>query len=55
MSTFSFGMLVHVRCMHVSTPMSFWHVLTSSEVRSEVRPPAFLRIASSHTRLVSEH
>jgi hypothetical protein len=45
-STFSLGMFVQVRCMHVSIPMSFWHVLTSSEVRSEVRPPAFLSESS---------
>jgi hypothetical protein len=43
MSTFSLGMFVHVRCMHVSMPMRLWHVLTSSEVSSDVRPPAFLR------------
>ena len=41
-STFSFGMFVHVRCMHVSMPISDWHVLTISDVSSDVRPPAFL-------------
>jgi hypothetical protein len=40
-------MFVHVRCMHVSIPISFWHVLTSSDVRSDVRPPAFLRRVST--------
>lgn len=44
MSTFSFGMLVQVRCMQVSMPMSDWQVRTSSDDRSEVRPPAFLKI-----------
>lgn len=42
LSTFSAGMFVHVKCMHVSTPMRLWQVLTSSEVISLVRPPAFL-------------
>ncbi len=42
MSTFSAGMFVHVKCMHVSTPMRLWQVLTSSEVISLDRPPAFL-------------
>ncbi len=42
MSTFSFGIPVQVRCIQVSMPMIFWHVLTSSDVRSDVRPPAFL-------------
>jgi hypothetical protein len=41
-STFSFGMLVHVKCIHVSTPIKLWHVFTSSNVRSDVLPPAFL-------------
>lgn len=41
-STFSFGMFVHVRCMHVSMPISDWHVFTISDVSSDVRPPAFL-------------
>ena len=42
MSTFSLGMLVQVRCIHVSIPIKLWQVLTSSEVSSDVRPPAFL-------------
>lgn len=44
MSTFSLGMLVQVKCMQVSIPMSPWQVLTNSQVRSDVRPPAFLRL-----------
>ncbi len=43
-STFSFGMFVHVKCMHVSSPIRLWHVLTISDVRSDVRPPAFLKV-----------
>jgi len=42
MSTFSEGMFVQVRCMHVSIPIVLWQVLTISAVRSDVRPPAFL-------------
>lgn len=42
MSTFSLGIFVQVKCMHVSIPMILWHVLTISEVRSDVLPPAFL-------------
>lgn len=42
MSTFSFGMLVQVKCIQVSMPIKPWHVLTISDVRSDVRPPAFL-------------
>ena len=41
-STFSFGTFVHVRCMQVSMPIGDWHVLTISDVSSDVRPPAFL-------------
>ena len=41
-STFSFGIPVQVRCIHVSIPINFWHALTSSDVSSDVRPPAFL-------------
>jgi len=42
MSTFSTGIFVQVKCMHVSMPIVLWQVLTNSAVRSEVRPPAFL-------------
>lgn len=48
MSTFSLGMFVQVRCMHVSIPIKLWHVFTSSEVRSDVRPPAFLHFYLFH-------
>jgi hypothetical protein len=34
------GMLVQVRCMHVSSPSSEWAVLTNAVVASEVAPPA---------------
>ena len=40
-STLERGMLVHVRCMHVSRPKYACTVLTSDAVRSDVRPPAF--------------
>jgi len=48
-STFSFGMLVHVKCMHVSIPMRLWQVLTISDVNSDVLPPAFLSCRHDET------
>ena len=40
-STLLRGMLVHVRCIHVSTPKYACTVLTRYVVQSDVRPPAF--------------